>query len=261
MKRFRLGFAPDGFEALKAKLAKESIPEAMSLESGMLVKNEETGRVYDRFRGRVMFPIMDAKGRVIAFGGRALGDEKPKYLNSPETPLFTRAARSTTSTTPRKPARDKNEIIVVEGYMDVIALAEGGFPHAVAPLGTALTEDHIQLLWRFSQEPILCFDGDNAGQKAAARGRRAGAAAPQTRLSLRLCLVAPGPGSRRPHPRPHQWRRGRGRGGRHAPGPGTRPAPGRCPVDRDARPAAPSTPGTAWRLPPRSFGGDQPDRR
>jgi DNA primase len=170
MKRFRLGFAPDGFEALKSKLAKENIPEAVSLESGMLVKNEETGRVYDRFRGRVMFPIMDSKGRVIAFGGRALGDEKPKYLNSPETPLFHKGRTLYNLNHAQKPARDKNEIIVVEGYMDVIALAEGGFPHAVAPLGTALTEDHIQLLWRFAQEPILCFDGDAAGQKAAARG-------------------------------------------------------------------------------------------
>ncbi|WP_374656468.1 DNA primase [Dongia sp.] len=170
IKRFRLGFAPDGFEALKSKLAKENIPEAISLESGMLVKNDETGRVYDRFRGRVMFPIMDAKGRVIAFGGRALGDEKPKYLNSPETPLFHKGRTLYNLNQAQKPARDKNEIIVVEGYMDVIALAEGGFPHGVAPLGTALTEDHIQLLWRFAQEPILCFDGDAAGQKAAARG-------------------------------------------------------------------------------------------
>jgi DNA primase len=170
IKRFRLGFAPDGFEALKSKLAKENIPEGIALESGMLVKNEETGRVYDRFRGRVMFPIMDAKGRVIAFGGRALGDEKPKYLNSPETPLFHKGRTLYNLNHAQKPARDKNEIIVVEGYMDVIALAEGGFPHAVAPLGTALTEDHIQLLWRFAQEPILCFDGDAAGQKAAARG-------------------------------------------------------------------------------------------
>ncbi|WP_374385121.1 DNA primase [Dongia sp.] len=170
IKRFRLGFAPDGFEALKSKLAKENIPESIALESGMLVKNEDTGRVYDRFRGRVMFPIMDAKGRVIAFGGRALGDEKPKYLNSPETPLFHKGRTLYNLNHAQKPARDKNEIIVVEGYMDVIALAEGGFPHAVAPLGTALTEDHIQLLWRFAQEPILCFDGDAAGQKAAARG-------------------------------------------------------------------------------------------
>ncbi|TDQ83390.1 DNA primase [Dongia mobilis] len=169
IRRFRLGFAPDGFEALKARLARENIPEALALEAGLLVRNDETGRIYDRFRGRVMFPIMDAKGRVIAFGGRALGDEKPKYLNSPETPLFHKGRTLYNLNQAQKPARDRNEIIVVEGYMDVIALAEGGFPHAVAPLGTALTEDHIQLLWRFAAEPILCFDGDAAGRKAAAR--------------------------------------------------------------------------------------------
>lgn len=192
IKRFRLGFAPDGFEALKAKLAEENIPEALSLEAGMLVKNEETGRVYDRFRGRVMFPIMDAKGRVIAFGGRTMGDEKPKYLNSPETPLFHKGRTLYNLNQAQKPARDKNEIIVVEGYMDVIALAEGGFPHAVAPLGTALTEDHIQLLWRFAEEPILCFDGDAAGQKAAARGVERVLPILKPGLSLRFAYLPQG---------------------------------------------------------------------
>lgn len=192
IKRFRLGFAPDGFEALKAKLAKENIPEELSLEAGMLVKNEETGRVYDRFRGRVMFPIMDAKGRVIAFGGRTMGDEKPKYLNSPETPLFHKGRTLYNLNHAQKPARDRNEIIVVEGYMDVIALAEGGFPHAVAPLGTALTEDHIQLLWRFAEEPILCFDGDAAGQKAAARGVERVLPILKPGLSLRFAYLPQG---------------------------------------------------------------------
>ncbi|WP_374367428.1 DNA primase [Dongia sp.] len=192
IKRFRLGFSPDGFEALKSKLAKENIPEALSLEAGLLVKNEETGRVYDRFRGRVMFPIMDPKGRVIAFGGRTMGDEKPKYLNSPETPLFHKGRTLYNLNQAQKPARDKNEIIVVEGYMDVIALAEGGFPHAVAPLGTALTEDHIQLLWRFAQEPILCFDGDAAGQKAAARGVERVLPILKPGLSLRFAYLPQG---------------------------------------------------------------------
>lgn len=192
IKRFRLGFAPDGFEALKAKLAKENIPEELSLESGMLVKNDETGRVYDRFRGRVMFPILDPKGRVIAFGGRTMGDEKPKYLNSPETPLFHKGRTLYNLNNAQKPARDRNEIIVVEGYMDVIALAEGGFPHAVAPLGTALTEDHIQLLWRFAQEPILCFDGDAAGQKAAARGVERVLPILKPGLSLRFAYLPQG---------------------------------------------------------------------
>ena len=192
IRRFRLGFAPDGFEALKSKLAKENIPEELSLESGMLVKNDETGRVYDRFRGRVMFPIMDAKGRVIAFGGRTMGDEKPKYLNSPETPLFHKGRTLYNLNNAQKPARDKNEIVVVEGYMDVIALAEGGFPHAVAPLGTALTEDHIQLLWRLAQEPILCFDGDAAGQKAAARGVERVLPILKPGLSLRFAYLPQG---------------------------------------------------------------------
>lgn len=192
IKRFRLGFAPDGFEALKSKLAKENIPEDLSLEAGMLVKNDETGRVYDRFRGRVMFPIMDAKGRVIAFGGRTMGDEKPKYLNSPETPLFHKGRTLYNLNHAQKPARDKNEIIVVEGYMDVIALAEGGFPNAVAPLGTALTEDHIQLLWRLAQEPILCFDGDAAGQKAAARGVERVLPILKPGLSLRFAYLPQG---------------------------------------------------------------------
>ena len=192
MKRFRLGFAPDGFEVLKAKLAKENIPEAVSLESGMLVKHEETGRVYDRFRGRVMFPIMDAKGRVIAFGGRALGDEKPKYLNSPETPLFHKGRTLYNLNHAQKPARDKKEIIVVEGYMDVIALAENGYPQSVAPLGTALTEDQLNLLWRVAEEPLLCFDGDSAGQKAAARAATLALAHLKPGHSLRFALLQPG---------------------------------------------------------------------
>lgn len=192
IKRFRLGFAPEGFEVLKAKLAKENIPEALSIEAGLLVKHEDTGRIYDRFRGRVMFPIMDAKGRVIAFGGRALGDEKPKYLNSPETPLFHKGRTLYNLNQAQKPARDRNEIVVVEGYMDVIALAEGGFPHAVAPLGTALTEDHVQLLWRFAQEPILCFDGDAAGQKAAARAVERVLPVLKPGLSLRFAYLPQG---------------------------------------------------------------------
>jgi DNA primase len=169
MQRFRLGFAPEGSSPLKAKLAKEGVPEALSLEAGLLKKSDEDGHVFDFFRKRVMFPILDARGRVIAFGARALGDEKPKYLNSPETPLFQKGRSLYNLNHAQKPARDKQEILVVEGYMDVIALSEAGFPQTVAPLGTALTEDHIKLLWRLAPEPILCFDGDNAGEQAAAR--------------------------------------------------------------------------------------------
>jgi DNA primase len=125
---------------------------------------------YDRFRHRVMFPIADIRGRVIAFGGRALDPDAPaKYLNSPETPLFHKGATLYNAHSARGPAHDKGRLIVVEGYMDAIALAEAGFPETVAPLGTALTEDQVRLLWRLAPEPVLCFDGDAAGRRAAFR--------------------------------------------------------------------------------------------
>ena len=169
VQRFRLGFAPDSRTALKSHLAKLNVPESLAIEAGMLIKPEDAGPTYDRFRGRVMFPIADTKGRVVAFGGRVLGDEKPKYLNSPETPLFSKGRQLYNMNHAQKAARERGEVIVVEGYMDVIALAQAGFPQVVAPLGTALTEDQVEILWRLAPEPILCFDGDEAGQKAAAK--------------------------------------------------------------------------------------------
>jgi DNA primase len=168
--RFRLGFALDGRSALKGALAREGIAEDRMIEAGLLIKPEEEARApYDRFRGRVMFPIADRRGRVIAFGGRVLGEAEPKYLNSPETPLFHKGATLYALALASSEARAHGAIIVTEGYMDVIALHQAGFAHAVAPLGTALTEDQIQLLWRFAREPILCFDGDAAGGRAAVR--------------------------------------------------------------------------------------------
>ena len=138
--------------------------------SGMLIAGDDIPVSYDRFRHRIMFPISDMKGRVIAFGGRALDPEAPaKYLNSPETPLFHKGAVLYNAHNARVPAHDKGQILVVEGYMDAIALSLAGFPQTVAPLGTALTEDQIKLLWRMAPEPILCFDGDAAGRKAAFR--------------------------------------------------------------------------------------------
>ncbi len=138
--------------------------------AGMLISGDDIPEPYDRFRNRVMFPILDLKGRVIAFGGRALEKDVPaKYLNSPETPLFHKGATLFNASRARAAAHDKDRVIVVEGYMDVVALAEAGFGETVAPLGTALTEDQVKLLWRFAQEPILCFDGDSAGRKAADR--------------------------------------------------------------------------------------------
>jgi DNA primase len=138
--------------------------------SGMLIAGDDIPVSSDRFRHRVMFPISDLKGRIIAFGGRALDPDAPaKYLNSPETPLFHKGAVLFNAHSARAPAHDKGQIIVVEGYMDVIALALAGFPQTVAPLGTALTEDQIKLLWRMAPEPVLCFDGDAAGRRAAFR--------------------------------------------------------------------------------------------
>jgi DNA primase len=151
---------------------------------------------YDRFRGRVMFPILDRRGQAIAFGGRILDQGEPKYLELAGDAALPQGPRALwPAATRQKTARETNEIIVVEGYMDVIALAQAGISNAVAPLGTALTEEQIDLLWRVAQEPILCFDGDDAGQRAAARAAGPG----------RLPLLKPGfrcgsPGCRRARP-------------------------------------------------------------
>ena len=165
-KAFGFGLAPESRSALKEALKK--FPTAMLVESGMLIAVEDK-EPYDRFRGRLMIPIRDARGRVIAFGGRILGDGEPKYLNSPDTPLFDKG-RTLYNLDKASPAsRQTNRIIVVEGYMDVIALAEAGIADAVAPLGTALTENQLGMIWRMVPVPVLCFDGDSAGQKAAMR--------------------------------------------------------------------------------------------
>ena len=167
---FRLGFAPAGRQVLRQHLKAAGFSDADMALSGMAIAGPDIPEPYDRFRNRVMFPILDMKGRAIAFGGRALEKDAPaKYLNSPETPLFHKGHQLFNAARARPIAHDKNRVIVVEGYMDVVALHEGGFGEAVAPLGTALTEDQMTLLWRMSQEPTLCFDGDSAGKKAAYR--------------------------------------------------------------------------------------------
>ncbi len=167
---FRLGFAPSSRSALKEHLGKQGFTLDEMVQSGMLISGDDIPVAYDRFRNRIMFPIGDLKGRTIAFGGRALDPDAPaKYLNSPETPLFHKGHVLFNAHRARQAAHDKGRIVAVEGYMDVAALHEGGFPEAVAPLGTALTEDQVKILWRMSPEPILCFDGDSAGRKAAYR--------------------------------------------------------------------------------------------
>ena len=168
--RFRLGYAPDSRSALKTALLGETIDEALLIEGGLLIKPEDGGDSYDRFRGRVTFPITDRRGRVIAFGARALSaDQKAKYLNSPDTPLFHKGQVLYNLATAGPAAREEGRLVVAEGYMDVIALVRAGIKAAVAPLGTALTESQIGLLWRMADEPILCFDGDEAGLRAAFR--------------------------------------------------------------------------------------------
>lgn len=170
IERFRLGYAPNSRTALKEALLARGLPEPLLVEAGLLIKPDDGGPTYDRFRHRVMFPIGDRRGRIIAFGGRALDPDAPaKYLNSPETPLFHKGRNLYNHAIAREAARESGTVVVVEGYMDVIALAQAGIDHAVAPLGTALTEEQIALLWRLAAEPILCFDGDSAGWRAALR--------------------------------------------------------------------------------------------
>jgi len=168
--QFALGYAPADRQALRGHLAARGVSDAMMAQAGLIISGEEVRTPYDRFRDRIMFPIGDVRGRVIAFGGRALAaDAQAKYLNSPQTPLFHKGSVVYNFARARKPAFDAQTVLVAEGYMDVIALTQAGLPYAVAPLGTALTEDQIALMWRLAPEPVLCFDGDRAGQAAAYR--------------------------------------------------------------------------------------------
>ena len=168
--QFRLGCAlPERF-ALKEHLGGHGVPVEDMIEAGLVIAGDEIPVPYDRFRDRVMFPITDWRGRVIAFGGRALDPDVPaKYLNSPETPLFHKGANLYNGAAARKACHDGAPLIVVEGYIDVIAMVTAGFPATVAPLGTALTEEQLALLWKMADEPVLCFDGDSAGRRAAYR--------------------------------------------------------------------------------------------
>lgn len=168
--KFRIGYAPNDRSALKNHLSQAGFSTQEMIAAGMLINGDDIPIPYDRFRHRIIFPITDLRDRVIAFGGRALDPDAPaKYLNSPETPLFHKGHVLFNASKARGPAHDKGRLVAVEGYMDVIALSEAGFGETVAPLGTALTEDQIKLLWRFAPDPILCFDGDAAGRKAAFR--------------------------------------------------------------------------------------------
>jgi len=181
--QFRIGYAPDERFALRDYLAGKGATAETMIEAGMLIHGEDIAVPYDRFRDRVMFPICDRSGKVIAFGGRALEKDVPaKYLNSPETPLYHKGSVLYNHHNARKAAHDANgSVIVVEGYVDAISMTAAGFANVVAPCGTAMTPDQCELLWRMAEEPILCFDGDRAGRKAAHRA-----------IDTALPLVGPG---------------------------------------------------------------------
>ena len=154
---FGIGFAPAGWDGLKSALAQ--FPENKLVDAGLLVRND-AGRVYDRFRERITFPIRDTRGRVVGFGGRVLGDEKPKYLNSPETEVFQKSRELYGLFEARRALRELPRLLVVEGYMDVVALAQHGVPNVVATLGTATSQAHFEKLFRYTREIVCCFDGD-----------------------------------------------------------------------------------------------------
>jgi DNA primase len=164
-KQFGLGYAPDGWHSLASIFP--SYDDPLLAESGLVIVNEDEDKRYDRFRDRVMFPIRNVKGECIGFGGRVLGEGTPKYLNSPETPVFSKGRELYGLFEARNALREHGFVLVTEGYMDVVALAQLGFPNAVATLGTACTSEHVQKLFRFTDSVVFSFDGDEAGRRAA----------------------------------------------------------------------------------------------
>jgi len=191
--RFRLGYAPNERYALRDHLAGKGVERDTMVELGLLAGGEDVAVPYDYFRDRVMFPITDLRGRVVAFGGRALAkDVRAKYLNSPETPLFHKGRMLYNLHNARKAAHERSSIIAVEGYVDVIAMTLAGHGETVAPLGTALTEDQLALLWRHADEPVLCFDGDGAGVRAAHRAIDVALPLLEPGKSLRIAMLPAG---------------------------------------------------------------------
>jgi DNA primase len=190
---FRLGFAPDSRNALKEHLAAKGVPKADIEACGLVRHGDDIPVSYDWFRDRIMFPIPDSRGKIIAFGGRALApDALAKYMNSPDTELFHKGNVLYNFARARKALAKGGTVIAVEGYMDVIALAQAGFENVVAPLGTALTENQLELLWRMAPEPMLCFDGDKAGLKAAWRAADLALPSVQAGRSARFALLPEG---------------------------------------------------------------------
>ena len=192
IQKYRLGFSLGGRHSLKDAMRQKGIDLSLLAEAGLVRVSEQNREHYDYFRNRVMFPISDRRGQVIAFGARTIGESQPKYLNSPETPLFQKGRILYGISQARESSSQQKKIIVTEGYMDVIALAEAGIANAVAPLGTALTEDQINELWRLGKEPFICFDGDEAGLQAAVRA--ADRALPILKPGHSLCFSMLPPG-------------------------------------------------------------------
>lgn len=172
-KSYGVGFAPPGWDNLLKSLATTDEEKRLLIEGGMLIHHEQDNKLYDRFRHRIMFPILDTRGRVIGFGGRVLGDDKPKYLNSPETPIFHKGQELYGLYEARLAYRDLPRLLVVEGYMDVVSLAQFGIGYGVATLGTACSEEHLNRAFKYTSEVVFCFDGDKAGRSAAHRALEA----------------------------------------------------------------------------------------
>ncbi|MDA7746287.1 DNA primase [Psychromonas sp.] len=191
VKHFQIGYAPDGWDEVRKKFAINKQTEQQLIDAGMLI-SKDSGGSYDRFRDRLMFPIHDRRGRVIGFGGRVFDDTTPKYLNSPETPIFHKSKELYGLYQTKQFEKEIKRILVVEGYMDVVALGQYGINYAVASLGTATTPDHIQLLFRQTSEVICCFDGDNAGRTAAWRALENALPSIQDGRTLRFMFLPDG---------------------------------------------------------------------
>ncbi len=192
IERFGLGWSGEGRGALLADLAQQDMPAHLLQEAGLLCSAEDGSPGGELFYNRVMFPIRDRRGRVISFGGRILGDGQPKYVNGPETALFSKRRTLYGLDFAREAVRTGATVLAVEGYMDVIALHQGGFRAAVAPLGTALTDEQLAELWRLSPSPVLCFDGDNAGLRAAGRAMELALPLLSSAQTLRIATLPPG---------------------------------------------------------------------
>ncbi|MEM8798897.1 MAG: DNA primase [Pseudomonadota bacterium] len=192
IKRFALGFAPQERRALTDALRGQGVDTKRLVEAGLSIQPEDGGPAFDRFRNRLMFPIRDRRGRVIAFGGRALDDAPAKYLNSPETPLFHKGHTVYNWDKAGQAAHKSSRLYIAEGYMDVIALAQAGAEEAIAPLGTAVTEDQLGIAWRMVAEPTLCFDGDKAGRRAAIRAAERALPLLKPGRSLQFALMPEG---------------------------------------------------------------------